>query len=98
MMKRVIYIDRIKGIAILLMVLAHVYKFPLQMSDNLLYKFIGSFHMHLFMFISGFVAFIPALKINGGAFMISGRKDFLDIFVRYDDWLAIDGIPVFGFS
>lgn len=66
MKKRIVYLDRLKGFAILLMVLAQVYLFPLQMGDSLVFRMIGSFHMPLFMFISGFVAFIPAAKLNGG--------------------------------
>lgn len=76
MKNRIVYIDRIKGFAILLMVLAHVYMLPLQMGDSFVFNMIGSFHMYLFMFISGFVAFIPASKFNGGGIFDKWKKRF----------------------
>lgn len=76
MKNRIVYLDRIKGFAILLMVLAHVYMLPLQMKDSLVFRMIGSFHMYLFMFISGFVAFIPTSKISEGHIGEKWRKRF----------------------
>ncbi|MBQ0075449.1 MAG: acyltransferase [Prevotella sp.] len=76
MKNRIVYLDRIKGFAILLMVLAHVYMLPLQMGDSFVFNIIGSFHMYLFMFISGFVAFIPASKFNGGGIFGKWKKRF----------------------
>lgn len=58
MQHRLRYIDRIKGFAILLVVIGHVYIFSFGVTDTLVYKVIASFHMHLFMFISGFVAYV----------------------------------------
>lgn len=79
MKKRILYLDRIKGFTILLMVLAHVYMLPLQMGDNIVFKAIGSFHMHLFMFISGFVAFIPSSKLKGEVIF----KKWMNRFISY---------------
>lgn len=63
MQERLEYIDRIKGFAILLVVIGHVYIFSFGVTDTLVYKVIASFHMHLFMFISGFVAYVsPEVK------------------------------------
>lgn len=63
MQGRLEYIDRIKGFAILLVVIGHVYIFSFGVTDTLVYKVIASFHMHLFMFISGFVAYVsPEVK------------------------------------
>ena len=56
---RINYIDRIKGFTILLVVLGHIYLFLLNFSDTFVSRFIGSCHMFIFMFISGFVAYIP---------------------------------------
>ena len=64
MQERIEYIDRIKGFAILLVVLGHFYLFLLHTSDTFVYRFISSCHMHLFMFISGFVAFIPDERLT----------------------------------
>lgn len=57
--ERIQYLDRIKGFTILLVVIAHVYIFSYGMTDTLVFKTIASFHMHLFMFVSGYVAYIP---------------------------------------
>lgn len=63
MQERLEWIDRIKGFAILLVVIGHVYIFSFGVTDTLVYKVIASFHMHLFMFISEFVAYVsPEVK------------------------------------
>jgi len=61
---RLHYLDRVKGFAILLVVLGHFYLFVLHADDSLVSKFIGSFHMNLFMFVSGYVAFIGDIGIR----------------------------------
>lgn len=58
MTKRINYIDRMKGFAILVVVLAHVFLFSFDMKDSLVFRFCASFEMPLFMFVSGFVAYI----------------------------------------
>lgn len=52
---RISYIDQLKGIAILLVVLGHVIGYN-NCENSFLWRFIYSFHMPLFMFISGYVA------------------------------------------
>lgn len=47
-----------KGLAIQIVVFAHVYLFTLDMGETLVYRFCASFEMPLFMFISGFVAYL----------------------------------------
>lgn len=64
MMHRINYIDRIKGFAIFVVVFAHVLLFSFDMGDSLAYRFCASFEMPLFMFVSGFVAYI--LPDGGG--------------------------------
>ena len=56
-MERIRYIDRMKGFAILIVVLAHVYLISLDMRESLVLRFCSSFEMPLFMFVSGFVAY-----------------------------------------
>lgn len=69
MTNRINYIDRMKGMAILIVVLAHVFLFTFGMSDSLVFKFCASFEMPLFMFVSGFVAYIS--RDSGGRFIKS---------------------------
>lgn len=56
MQQRINYIDRLKGLAILLVVMGHVYGMALDLTGNVAYRVIASFHMSLFMFLSGLVA------------------------------------------
>lgn len=56
MIQRIDYIDRMKGLAIFLVVLGHVYYYAFERSNSILSAFVGSFHMPLFMFLSGLVA------------------------------------------
>lgn len=56
MKQRVDYIDRMKGLAIFLVVLGHMYGFALKQPGDVVCRIIGSFHMPLFMFLSGLVA------------------------------------------
>ena len=56
-MEKIRYIDRMKGFAILVVVLAHVYLISLDMRESLVFRFCSSFEMPLFMFLSGFVAY-----------------------------------------
>ncbi len=66
MVHRINYIDRMKGMAILVVVLAHVFLFSLDMGDSMIFKFCVSFEMPLFMFVSGFVAYFQQNAIGGG--------------------------------
>lgn len=57
--QRIRYIDRMKGFTIIFVVIDHLYLFCLHDGGaNFFVKFIASWQMYLFMFISGFVAYI----------------------------------------
>lgn len=56
MKQRIDYIDRMKGLAIFLVVMGHVYGMAFAQSDDVAYRVISSFNMPLFMFLSGLVA------------------------------------------
>ena len=56
MENRIKYIDRMKGFAILLVVMGHVYLFSMGQSPCVAHEIISTFHMPLFMYLSGLVA------------------------------------------
>lgn len=74
-MNRINYIDRMKGMAILVVVLAHVFQFSFDMSDGSVFRFCASFEMPLFMFVSGFVAYLSGN--SGGAVCKKLRRRFV---------------------
>lgn len=53
------FIDRLKGLTMLLVVIAHIIAFSLESIGNPLSLSIGAFHMPLFIFLSGFVVSTP---------------------------------------
>lgn len=78
---RFVEIDVMKGIAIMLVVLGHVLAWfyddflvridSMPYNEIVLWKYIYSFHMPLFMFVSGFVVFNPCKKYT---FLKVGRR------------------------
>jgi fucose 4-O-acetylase-like acetyltransferase len=59
MKERIVYIDRLKGVAILLVVIGHFIQYnTIESKDNFLFNLIYSFHMPLFMLVSGYVAYL----------------------------------------
>ena len=48
MKQRIDYIDRMKGLAIFLVVMGHIYGMAFAQSDDVAYRVISSFHMPLF--------------------------------------------------
>ncbi len=79
-MNRINYIDRMKGMAILVVVLAHVFQFSFDMSDGSVFRFCASFEMPLFMFVSGFVAYISGN--SGGRFVRNLEEGLCLMFAR----------------
>ena len=77
MVHRINYIDRMKGMAILVVVLAHVFLFSLDMGDSMVFKFCASFEMPLFMFVSGFVAYFQPNAIGGDKKLIRRFVSYL---------------------
>ncbi len=69
-MTRVQYIDRLKGLAIILVVMGHIFGFS-QPEDGI-NTFIYTFHMPLFMFLSGLVISAPPISRK----CLQNGKDF----------------------
>ena len=56
MKARIAYIDNLKGFAILLVVIGHIIQFlycPDKFDSNIIFRFIYSFHMPLFVIVAG---------------------------------------------
>jgi len=72
---RNLQLDAMKGLAIFLVVLGHcIQSNVVKFDDNVLFRIIYSFHMPLFMFLSGYLAFNPnrelELKYLGKKFQV----------------------------
>lgn len=61
-MNRLKNIDQLKGFAILLVVIGHVFVYSFGNANTLLFNWLSSFHMPLFMFLSGYMAYNSSLK------------------------------------
>lgn len=81
---RLYFIDNLKGILILLVILGHCVQMTVADFDHHpLLRFIYSFHMPLFMAVSGYVSYKPELKWD------SVGKRFIQLMVPFFAWLLI---------
>ena len=74
--ERIEYVDQLKGLAILFVVIGHVYNFrTVDPQTNWVFKLIYSFHLPLFFILSGYVGKItpPRLSENATFFNVSQR-------------------------
>ena len=96
MKERLDYIDRLRGFAILLVVLGHIYMVYTQEGGNHpIVQMIYSFHMPLFFFISGFLCEIThKIGENGCCRFI--KKKAIALLVPYLFWLIPGGIIFCG--
>lgn len=83
---RVEYIDTLKGVAAFLVVLGHIVSY--NEDFHRLFNFIYSFHMPLFMFLSGCTTVLSYGRSTGrdGAYL---RKRFVNIMVPYFAWAVL---------
>lgn len=85
MKDRIQSLDAIKAFAIFLVVLGHMLqKCVLNADDNYLFKFIYSFHMPLFIFISGFVSYR-----NDGLKDKYLSSKFIGLLIPYFSWMLV---------
>lgn len=81
-MNRSLQIDAMKGLGILLVVLGHVVQWnTARFDDNIVFRMIYSFHMPLFMFLSGYV-----VKPADPALI---RKNILRLVVPFFGWYMV---------
>lgn len=77
-------VDIIRGIAILLVVIGHTIQYNTHnFDDNIVFKLIYSFHMPLFMFISGYVLAIHPPKLSNMNFI---AKKFNQLVIPFLVW------------
>ena len=98
---RINYIDRLKGLAIILVVMGHVLGFALgQHSEtSVILRWIGSFHMPLFMFLSGAVLVTPPKNVFKKILKLIGPFLFFGIifslYLKPDlSWQSIKGAVI----
>lgn len=87
MSKRIIYIDYCKAFAILLVVLGHILQFVYCKNtyfENHTYRYIYSFHMPLFMALSGLCS-----SIEKKDFKILFSKRFVQLIIPFFTWACI---------
>lgn len=83
------YLDELKGIAILLVVLGHIIQYvyaPLNFDDNICFRVIYSFHMPLFMFLSGYT--LQYTKQTCSFQWL--KKRFRGLYIPFISWAIID--------
>jgi len=79
-------IDAMKGIAILLVVLGHAIQYNIaDFDNNILFRVIYSFHMPLFMFLSGYVACNKAIDL---------KKKFMALVLPFVAWHLLNYVII----
>ncbi len=99
MTSRIGYIDNLKGFAIILVVLGHLIQY-ITVPDNYLYdglwRWIYSFHMQLFVMISGMTARTHLLTFNDLKTVVSRR--FVQLIIPFIVWTVIFSLSFRDFS
>ena len=94
MKERIEYIDQLKGLDILFMVVGHVMQMSLDTNDTPLNKFYTSFHMPIFMFLSGLFVYNKFKKWNIEEFITFIKSKFRRIMLPF---ITIGGIYTYLF-
>ncbi len=82
---RLLFADNLRGFLILLVVLGHCIQFSYtDFAHNIVFRYIYSFHMPLFMFLSGFVSYRGAYRLES-----IGRR-FSQLVVPFICWAALE--------
>lgn len=91
---RIAYLDNLKSFAILLVVLGHCIQtsFFEDYDNNLLFRYIYSFHMPLFMCVSGWLSYKTDIRLT----RILHR--FMQLMIPYFAWGLISACVIGGFS
>lgn len=103
--KRIAYLDAIKGLALLLVIIGHIMQKFLNFSYyprsneliRLFYEVIYSFHMPLFMLVSGFL-FYRSYCSAGSSGKVRMKLHFWNLFWVYTMFSAVEGLIKLIFS
>lgn len=88
--KRIEYIDQLRAVAIILVVMGHsIQNNTLESTQAPLFSWIYSFHMPLFMFISGYVAFKTMYINKFSELFIFIKNRALRLLIPYFTWSII---------
>lgn len=94
-MQRIQYVDRLKGFAMLAVIFGHIYFFFIYDKEFYIAYFLSTFHMPLFMFLSGWVissppnfskllvkiaSFVSPFLFVGSAFVLFYHKELSTLF------------------
>lgn len=85
---RITYLDNLKGFAIILVILGHIIQmwYDSDFTHNKVWLYIYSFHMPLFMFISGYITGIYSNKLSILQF---SKKRFIQLIIPLLCWISI---------
>ena len=92
---RLIWIDNIKCFAIILVVLGHLIQyiyFPLSFENNHLFRYIYSFHMPLFMVISGILTGFKSEHTINKNTIYSIKKRAVQLIFPFLSWAIISSL------
>lgn len=85
--KRFFWIDNLKGFLILLVILGHCIQHTISdYQSNIVFQFIYSFHMPLFIFVSGYVSYRDCLK------WLTIKKRFLQLIIPFMVWTILSAL------
>lgn len=85
--KRILWVDNLKGFLILLVVLGHcIQQINSAYQADLLFRYIYSFHMPLFIFVSGYVCYRETMQWN------TIRKRFFQLIIPFLVWTGVSAI------
>lgn len=83
-MERLHYIDNLKGVLIILVVIGHcIQTINMDYDHDILFRYIYSFHMPLFMCVSGFVCYKSTMTWQ------TVRKRFKQLMIPFLSWTVV---------
>lgn len=84
-MHRVKYIDALKGLAIIMVVIGHSIQGSPYFDENIIFRIINSSHVQLFMFLSGYLAFGKTVNL---------KRKFNFLVIPYLSWYPIQYMAI----